>query len=58
MSEQNRDASTYGPFVQRRSEVHPAALTPGYKTSVLRSPRQALISIKQSLTERTGALGE
>ncbi|MFM8343355.1 MAG: hypothetical protein ACKOB5_02410, partial [Betaproteobacteria bacterium] len=56
MSQHHRDADAYGPFVQRRSEVHPAALTPGYKTSVLRSPRQALISIKHSLTERTGPL--
>lgn len=50
------EANDWGPFVQRRSELHPPALTPGYKTSVLRSPHQALISIKQTLTERTGPL--
>jgi protocatechuate 3,4-dioxygenase beta subunit len=46
----------WGPFVQRRTELHPPALSPAYKTSVLRSPKQALISIKQTLTERTGPL--
>ncbi|MFT8144346.1 protocatechuate 3,4-dioxygenase subunit beta, partial [Salmonella enterica subsp. enterica serovar Enteritidis] len=33
---------------------HPAALTPDYRTSVARSPRQALISIPASLSETTG----
>ena len=32
-------------FVARDRTWHPAALTPDYKTSVARSPRQALISI-------------
>lgn len=51
------DASNaWGPFSQRRTELHAPALTPSYKTSVLRSPRQALISIAQTLTERTGPL--
>jgi protocatechuate 3,4-dioxygenase beta subunit len=40
-------------FVQRDSAVHPPAYTPGYKTSVLRSPKNALISIPQSLSEIT-----
>ena len=44
------------PFAQRDTEAHPPALTPGYKTSVLRSPKAALISIAQTLTERTGPL--
>ena len=50
------EAPNGGPFAQRRSELHAPALTPAYKTSVLRSPRQALISIAQTLTERTGPL--
>jgi len=40
-------------YVQRNTDLHPPALTPGYKTSVLRSPRNALISIRQTLTEIT-----
>jgi protocatechuate 3,4-dioxygenase beta subunit len=43
----------YGPFNHRQTEVHPPALTPGYKTSILRSPKNALISIPNSLTELT-----
>src|SRR5262245_58949245 len=43
----------YGPFIQRDSALHPPALTPAYKTSVLRSPKNALISIANTLTERT-----
>lgn len=41
------------PFAQRRTELHPPALAPEYKTSVLRSPRNALISVRQTLTEVT-----
>lgn len=40
-------------FAQRDSTLHPPALTPGYKTSVLRSPRNALISIRHTLSEVT-----
>ena len=40
-------------FVQRDSALHPPAHTPGYKTSVLRSPRNALISIRHTLSEVT-----
>ena len=43
----------HGPFAQRDTTLHPPALAPGYKTSVLRSPKNALISIRQTLTERT-----
>ena len=43
-----------GEFYQRDRLLHPPACTPGYKTSVLRSPRNALISIEQSLSEITG----
>ncbi len=43
----------FGDFVQRDPSLHPPAHAPGYKTSVLRSPKNALISIQQTLTERT-----
>ncbi len=41
------------PYVMRDPTLHALALSPGYKTSVLRSPRNALISIKHGLTEVT-----
>lgn len=41
-------------FYQRDRERHPPALTPDYKTSVARSPRNALISLQQSVSEITG----
>jgi protocatechuate 3,4-dioxygenase beta subunit len=40
-------------YAQRQGHLHPPALTPGYKTSVLRSPNQALISIRHTLSETT-----
>ena len=39
------------PYVHRDPTLHPPALTPGYKTSFLRSPKNALISIGHTLTE-------
>ena len=44
----------YGEYRQRNTDLHPPALTPAYKTSVLRSPRYALISLQNSLSEITG----
>lgn len=41
-------------FIQRDRTVHPPALTPFYKTSVLRSPRIPLWSLQNSLSEVTG----
>ena len=41
-------------FVIRDRNWHPKALTPDYKTSVARSPRQALVSIPQSISATTG----
>ena len=41
------------PYVMRDPALHAPALAPGYKTSVLRSPSNALISIKHGLTEVT-----
>ena len=39
------------PYDMRDPALHAPVLAPGYKTSVLRSPRNALISIKHGLTE-------
>src|SRR3979490_2094104 len=41
-------------FVMRDRHWHPKGLTPDYKTSITRSPRQALVSIPQSISEATG----
>ena len=45
---------TTGELYQRDREWHPAALTPDYKTSVPRSPRNALLSLQNSDSELTG----
>lgn len=41
-------------FFPRDRDWHPPAFTPGYKSSVLRAPRQSLISFDSTLSERTG----
>lgn len=41
-------------FYQRDRSIHPAAYAPGYKTSITRAPRFALLSIEQSLSDVTG----
>jgi protocatechuate 3,4-dioxygenase beta subunit len=41
-------------FIARDRNWHPKALTPDYKTSVARSPSQALVTIPQSISETTG----
>jgi protocatechuate 3,4-dioxygenase, beta subunit len=43
-------------FHQRDRSIHPAAYTPVYKTSVLRSPRVPLWSLQNSLSEVTGPI--
>tara|TARA_R110002094_G_scaffold98286_1_gene98887 strand:- start:65 stop:796 length:732 start_codon:yes stop_codon:yes gene_type:complete len=43
-----------GAFFQRDHSWHPPGLTPGYKTSVVRSPQKALISMNTTLSEQTG----
>ena len=43
-----------GSFFQRDRSWHPPALTPRYKTSVLRSPQRALISLDNTISEITG----
>jgi protocatechuate 3,4-dioxygenase beta subunit len=40
-------------YLMRDSTAHPPSYAPGYKTSVLRSPRNALISLSQTLSEVT-----
>ena len=39
---------------KRDRNWHPAAYTPGYKTSVLRSPQKALLSLDNTISEMTG----
>ncbi len=41
-------------FFQRNRDQHPPGHTPGYKTSVLRSPRLALFSLQNSESEVAG----
>jgi len=43
-----------GQFFQRDLNWHPKGYTPGYKTSVLRSPQKALVSIPNSMSELAG----
>jgi protocatechuate 3,4-dioxygenase, beta subunit len=43
-----------GGFFPRDREMHPPAYTPFYKTSVLRSPQRALISLEGTPSEITG----
>jgi protocatechuate 3,4-dioxygenase beta subunit len=43
-----------GSYFQRDRAWHPPALTPAYKTSILRSPRQALLAMPTTLSEETG----
>jgi len=43
-----------GVYIERDRSIHPPAYFPDYKTSVLRSPKKALLSLQQSLSELTG----
>jgi protocatechuate 3,4-dioxygenase beta subunit len=43
-----------GSFYQRDRSWHPPAFTPEYKTSVLRSPKKALLSLGNTISEMTG----
>tara|TARA_R100001369_G_scaffold1109_2_gene3767 strand:- start:4853 stop:5584 length:732 start_codon:yes stop_codon:yes gene_type:complete len=43
-----------GAFFHRDRNWHPPALAPAYKTSVVRSPQKALISMNTTLSEQTG----
>ena len=48
------ETNPFGEFYQRDRTLHPPAYAPAYKTSVLRSPQKALISLQNSLSEITG----
>jgi protocatechuate 3,4-dioxygenase beta subunit len=43
-----------GGFYQRDRSWHPPPLTPAYKTSILRSPKQPLLALGNTLSEMTG----
>lgn len=45
---------TQAEFYQRDRTLHPPAFDPGYKTSVTRSPRLPLLTLKQTASEITG----
>ncbi len=47
-------ATDLADFMRRDRNWHPPAYTPGYKTSVLRSPGCALLSLEQGPGEKTG----
>ena len=49
----NRRPET-GAFFQRDRTWHPPALTPNYKTSILRSPQKALVAFDNTLSETSG----
>lgn len=49
----NRTPET-GAFFPRDRQWHPPAFTPGYKSSVLRSPQKALVAFDNTLSELTG----
>ncbi|EFH13065.1 protocatechuate 3,4-dioxygenase subunit beta [Teichococcus cervicalis] len=45
-----------GDIIKRNRALHPPAYTPNYKTSVLRSPRCALVSVEPGPGENTGPI--
>ncbi|MGN6548533.1 MAG: protocatechuate 3,4-dioxygenase subunit beta, partial [Pararhizobium sp.] len=51
----NRRPET-GAFFARDRDWHPKAFTPGYKTSVVRSPQKALIAFPNTISEITGPM--
>ena len=56
MSKDQQHFRERGDFFQRDRDIHPPAFTPGYKTSVLRSTRLALLSLQPTLSEMTGPI--
>ena len=50
----SNEAPDRGAFFQRDRTWHPPAYTPGYKTSVARSPQRALLSLDNTISEITG----
>ncbi|APF39558.1 protocatechuate 3,4-dioxygenase subunit beta [Chelatococcus daeguensis] len=47
-------ASEAAPFMARDRGRHPPAYAPGYKSTILRAPREALVSFESTLSEKTG----
>ena len=43
-----------GTLIPRDRTAHPESFDPGYKTSIVRSPRNALLSLDATVTENTG----
>ncbi|GGB42821.1 protocatechuate 3,4-dioxygenase subunit beta [Roseibium aquae] len=54
MAEQEASGRKPGAYFPRDRLRHPPAFTPGYKTSVTRSPQKPLVSLGQTLSEMTG----
>jgi len=54
MSDRTNGKPETGAFFPRDRGWHAPALTPGYKTSVLRSPQKALLSLDGTISEITG----
>lgn len=54
MSDLSNKKPETGAFFQRDRAWHAPALTPGYKTSVLRSPQKALLSLDGTMSEIAG----
>lgn len=50
----SKPTTNAGPFFPRDRNWHPQALSPNYKTSVLRSPQKALLSFGNTISETTG----
>ncbi|MCA1440852.1 protocatechuate 3,4-dioxygenase subunit beta [Ensifer sp. IC4062] len=54
MSDRQNHKPETGAFFQRDRDWHAPALTPGYKTSILRAPQKALLSLDNTISEITG----
>lgn len=54
MSDRSNSKPETGAFFARDRAWHPPAFAPGYKTSVLRSPQRALLSLDGTVSEITG----
>ncbi|NKJ35449.1 protocatechuate 3,4-dioxygenase subunit beta [Rhizobium sp. SG570] len=54
MSDRTNSKLETGAFFARDRAWHPPAFAPGYKTSVLRSPQRALLSLDGTISEITG----
>ncbi|MBB4567121.1 protocatechuate 3,4-dioxygenase subunit beta [Rhizobium leucaenae] len=54
MSDKTNSKPEIGAFFARDRAWHPPAFAPGYKTSILRSPQRALLSLDGTISEITG----